>query len=48
MTLISAYFNKGGVRAVTEQTNVYRVMNERVGVIGEISATARQLNNNDD
>ena len=36
------------MRAVTEQTSVYRVVNERVGVIGVISATARQLNNNDD
>ena len=37
---ISAYFNKGRMRAVTEQTSVYLVTNERVGVIGAISAAA--------
>ena len=38
---ISAYFNKGRMRALAEQTCVYLVTNERVGVIGAISEAAR-------
>jgi glucokinase len=38
---ISAYFNKGRMRALAEQTCVYLVTNERVGVMGAISEAAR-------
>lgn len=39
---ISAYFNKGRMRAVAEKTSVYLVTNERVGVIGAISEAVKQ------
>jgi len=39
---ISAYLNKGRMRALTEQTSVYLVINERVGVIGAISEAVKQ------
>jgi len=39
---ISAYLNKGRMRALAERTSVYLVTNERVGVIGAISAAAKQ------
>jgi glucokinase len=38
---ISAYLNKGRMRALAEQTCVYLVTNERVGVIGAMSEAAR-------
>jgi glucokinase len=38
---ISAYFNKGRMRALTEKTSVYLVTNERVGVIGAISEAVK-------
>ena len=39
---ISAYLNKGRMRALAEQTSVYLVINERVGVIGAISEAVKQ------
>ena len=39
---ITAYLNKGRMRALTEQTSVYMVINERVGVIGAISEAVKQ------
>ena len=39
---LSAYFNKGRMRALAEKTSVYLVINERVGVIGAIAEAARQ------
>lgn len=38
---ISAFFYKGRMQALAEQTSVYLVTNERVGVIGAISEAAR-------
>ncbi|UCB55720.1 MAG: glucokinase [Thiotrichales bacterium] len=39
---ITSFLNKGRMRAVTEQTSVYLVTNERVGVIGAVSEAVRQ------
>jgi len=39
---ISAYYNKGRMRALAEKTSVYLVTNERVGVIGAISEAVKQ------
>jgi glucokinase len=39
---ISAYYNKGRMRALVEQTSVYLVINERVGVLGAISEAVKQ------
>jgi len=39
---ISAYLNKGRMRALAEQTSVYLVINERVGVIGAIAEAVKQ------
>jgi glucokinase len=38
---ISAFLYKGRMQALAEKTSVYLVTNERVGVIGAISAAAR-------
>ncbi len=38
---ISAFLHKGRMQALAEQTSVYLVTNERVGVIGAISEAAR-------
>ena len=42
---ISAYLNKGRMRTLAEQTSVYLVTNERVGVIGAVSEAVRQTGN---
>ncbi len=42
---ISAYLNKGRMRTLAEQTSVYLVTNERVGVIGAISEAAKLAGN---
>jgi glucokinase len=39
---MSAYLNKGRMRALAQQTSVYLVINERVGVIGAISEAVKQ------
>jgi glucokinase len=39
---ISAYLNKGRMRTLAEQTSVYLVINERVGVIGAILEAVKQ------
>ena len=39
---ISTYLNKGRMRTLAEQTSVYLVINERVGVIGAISEAVKQ------
>jgi glucokinase len=39
---ISAYSNKGRMRALAEQTSVYLVINERVGVLGAIAEAVKQ------
>lgn len=39
---ISAFLNKGRMRALVEQTSVYLVINERVGVIGAIAEAVKQ------
>jgi len=39
---ITAYLNKGRMRALAQQTSVYLVINERVGVIGAISEAVKQ------
>ena len=42
---ISAYLDKGRMRTLAEQTSVYLVTNERVGVIGAISEAVKQAGN---
>ena len=39
---ISAYFDKGRMRTVAEQTSVHLVTNERVGVVGAVSKAVKQ------
>ena len=39
---ITAYLDKGRMRALAEQTSVYLVTNERVGVLGAISEAVKQ------
>ena len=39
---ITAYLNKGRMRALAEQMSVYLVINERVGVIGAIAEAVKQ------
>lgn len=39
---ITAYSNKGRMRALAEQTSVYLVINERVGVLGAIAEAVQQ------